>query len=132
MKDLEQARRLLAVADRDYRALCGMEDPAVFSDEIFGFHVQQAVEKALKAWLCALGGPFPRTHDLDELGALLEETGQELPEFLSPVLEFTDFAVAFRYDAFPEMEGDIDRRDCVSRVARLLQHVQRILTQSTP
>jgi hypothetical protein len=29
------------MADRDYRALCGMEDPAVFSEEIFGFHVQQ-------------------------------------------------------------------------------------------
>jgi HEPN domain-containing protein len=56
MKDPEQARSLLRVARRDYRALCGMEDPAVFSNEVFGFHVQQAVEKALKAWLCCLGG----------------------------------------------------------------------------
>ena len=55
MKDLEQARNFLSIAARDYRALCGMEDAEVFSDEIFGFHVQQAVEKALKAWLCSLG-----------------------------------------------------------------------------
>ena len=41
MKDLEQARNLLGMAERDYRALRGMEDPAVFSEEIFGFHVQQ-------------------------------------------------------------------------------------------
>ena len=75
MKDLEQARHFLGIAERDYRALGGMRDPEVFSDEIFGFHVQQAVEKALKAWLCALGVPFPRTHDLDELGALLEDAG---------------------------------------------------------
>lgn len=115
------------MAQRDYRALCGMEDPAVFSDEIFGFHIQQAVEKALKAWLCVLGSRFPRTHDLDELGTLLEEAGQEIPAFLPDLLEFTDFAVAFRYDAFPEIEGDIDRRDCISKVARLLQHVQGIL-----
>jgi len=132
MKDREQARTLLNVAQRDYRALCGMEDPAVFSNEIFGFHVQQAVEKALKAWLCCLGVLFPRTHDLDELGALVEEAGQEIPDFVLPLLEFTDFAVAFRYEAFPDMEGEIDRRDCISRAARLLQHVERVLTESTP
>ena len=72
--------------------------------------------------------PFPRTHDLDELGALLEEAGQDMPDFLPPLLEFTDFAVAFRYEAFPDMEGDIDRRECISRAARLLQHVEQILS----
>jgi len=132
MSDPEQAGNLLGMAERDHRALRGMEDAAVFSDEIFGFHVQQAVEKALKAWLCCLGKPFPRTHDLDELGALLEETDQEIPEFLSPLLEFTDFAVAFRYEAFPDFEGDIDRRDCINRVGHLLEHVQRRLTQIKP
>ena len=129
MKELEQARNFLSIASRDYRALCGMEDPEVFSSEIFGFHVQQAVEKALKAWLCILGVPFPRTHDLDELGALLEEAGQKIPNFLQTLLEFTDFAVAFRYDAFPDLEGDIDRDVCINQVGHLLQHVQQILTQ---
>ena len=131
MKDLEQARNLLGMADRDCRALRGMQDPEVFSTEIFGFHVQQAVEKALKAWLCCLGAPFPRTHDLDELGALLEERHQTIPEFLSALLEFTDFGVAFRYEAFPDLEGDIERQDAVDRVGRLLQHVRQILTQAT-
>src|SRR4030042_1133299 len=105
MKDLEQAKIFLDIAARDYRALCGMEDPETFSDEIFGFHVQQAVEKSLKAWLCLVGASFPKIHDLDELGALLEKAGQEIPKFLHGLLDFTDFAVAFRYEAFPEMEG---------------------------
>lgn len=126
MKDLERARQFLNMAERDYRALGGMKDSDVFSDEIFGFHVQQAVEKALKAWLCALGVPFPKTHDLDELGALLEEAGQEIPNFLHTLLEFTDFAVAFRYEAFADLEGDIDRLDCINRVGQLLQHIQQI------
>jgi HEPN domain-containing protein len=30
-----------------------MADSPLFADEIFGFHTQQAVEKALKAWLSA-------------------------------------------------------------------------------
>jgi len=130
MSDIEQAKSFLSMAERDYRALCGMNDPEVFSDEIFGFHIQQAVEKALKAWLCVLGAPFPKTHDLDELGALLEEADQKIADSFSSLLEFTDFAVAFRYEAFPDLEGDIDRRGCIDGVARLLQHVRRILAQT--
>ena len=127
MRDPKQAEALLAMAERDHRALCGMEDPAIFSDEIFGFHVQQAVEKTLKAWLCCLGVPFPRTHDLDELGALLEEAGQTIPEAVAGLLEFTDFAVIFRYEAFRDMEADIDRRDAVDKIDRLLQHVRKVI-----
>jgi len=44
MKDLEQARTLLEMAEKDARALSGMMDADVFSPEVFGFHVQQAVE----------------------------------------------------------------------------------------
>ncbi len=132
MKDVDQARNFLGIAERDYRAVRGMEDPETFSAEIFGFHVQQAVEKALKAWLCSVGVPFPRTHDLDELAVMLEKAGQEIPKFLHALLEFTDFAVAFRYDAFPDLEGDIDRRGCIDGVGRLLQHIRQTLTQIEP
>ncbi len=31
------------MAERDYRALRGVGDPAVFFEEIFGFHVQQVL-----------------------------------------------------------------------------------------
>jgi hypothetical protein len=71
MSDREQAHHLLAMPQKDYMALCGMKDDEIFATEIFGFHVQQAVEKALKAWLCLLGLAFPRTHDLDQLAAPL-------------------------------------------------------------
>ena len=50
MSDLKQARVLLTSAERDISALRGMADAAVFADEIFGFHAQQAAEKLLKAW----------------------------------------------------------------------------------
>lgn len=76
------------MAERDYRALCGMDDVVVFSDEIFGFHVQQAVEKALKAWLSHLGVSYPKRHDLDELAALLEDAGQTIPAFACGTTHF--------------------------------------------
>ena len=49
MADLEHARSMLRMAHKDFNALVGMRENSLFADEIFGFHVQQAVEKALKA-----------------------------------------------------------------------------------
>ncbi len=48
MADPKQADAMLRMARREYTALKGMVDAAVFADEIFGFHVQQAVDVALK------------------------------------------------------------------------------------
>ena len=47
MNDQEHAEELLEAALRDRRALGGMTNVETFSEEIFGFHAQQAVEKAL-------------------------------------------------------------------------------------
>ena len=46
MSDFEQARELARAAERDISALRGMDDAAVFADETFGFHVQQAPIRA--------------------------------------------------------------------------------------
>ena len=67
MSDLKQARVLLEAAERDTSALRGMGDAAVFADEIFGFHVQQAAERLVKAWLASLGEIYPLSHDLAAL-----------------------------------------------------------------
>ena len=62
--DPKQGRLLLAAAEQDFSALRGMTDTAVFADEIFGLHVQQAVEKLFKAWLALLGETYPTPHNL--------------------------------------------------------------------
>lgn len=76
MVNYDEGYLLLAAASRDFRALQGMTNPGVFADEIFGFHAQQAAEKALKAWLSVLDVEYPRTHDLTMLLALLEAHAQ--------------------------------------------------------
>ena len=73
MADFEHARAMLRMAHKDFNALTGMLDSALFADEIFGFHVQQAIEKGLKAWLCTRGADYPPTHDLARLLTLLEK-----------------------------------------------------------
>ena len=54
MSDVKCAHLLVEASKRDVEALRGMSDASVFADEIFGFHVQQASEKLVKAWLALL------------------------------------------------------------------------------
>jgi len=78
MRAPDQAQDLLLMARKDFDALRGMLDNPLFADEIVGFHAQQAIEKALKAWLAARSVSFPLTHDLSRLLGLLEENGNDV------------------------------------------------------
>ena len=51
MSDVKCARMLLDAAERDVAALRAMCHSEEISDEIFGFHVQQATEKLFKSWI---------------------------------------------------------------------------------
>jgi len=62
--------------------------------------LQQAVEKALKAWLVHLGEIPPLTHDLNRLLRFLERH-QVDSKALQPLGQLTLYAVQFRYDADP-------------------------------
>ena len=88
ISDPKQGRLLLAAAEQDFSALLGMTDTAVFADEIFGLHVQQAVEKLFKAWLALLGETYPTTHNLARLLAKLNTHDAEVERF-GELLEFT-------------------------------------------
>jgi hypothetical protein len=102
-----------------------MLDIETFADEIFGFHDQQAVEKALKAWLSLIGVQYPRTHDLEELLDLLEEHIGPILDAFSSLVDPTDFAVQFRYRIFDEMSGQLDRGEVIRQVGDLVTHVER-------
>jgi len=121
-----EAAALLRIARRDLRAAERLQDPAI-DEASWGFFVQQAIEKALKAWLLLVGEPSPPIHNLtllfqrlaDRLGAVALEPFQEL-------VAFTDFAVQFRYDDALEPIG-LDRLVWQQRAAALVQHVETLL-----
>ena len=107
MSPADKPRELLALAENDYQAaliLARAENPQA---DAAGFHLQQAVEKALKAWLALKGIDYPKTHDLNPLLGLLEDQGEMIDPFWS-LLELNPFAVQFRYElageAFPNFE----------------------------
>ena len=125
MRNRELALELLEVATRELRALKGMSDPETFTDEVFGFLAQQAVEKSLKAWLCLLSIEFPLTHDLTDLLARLRDAGQDVDD-LWDLAEYNPFAVELRYSALSEHDIPIDRAAAVFQVGALLDRVEKL------
>lgn len=128
MLDLEHANSLVRMAHKDFNALLGMQGNDLFADEIFGFHVQQAVEKALKAWLCTCSGAdYPMTHELARLLGLLENQNAEVEAFW-PLVQYTMFAGQARYEeGVAEQDEPIDRAAEIVHVSVLLTHVEKLL-----
>lgn len=112
-RDLGSAARLLE-GETPYR------DTAVY-------HCQQAVEKALKAFLAIHDVELRRTHDLTELLADCTGIDSRFAAREADAQELTPFAVAFRYpgDAMEpgkeEAEGALKlARDMVDFVLKLM------------
>jgi len=62
------------------------------------FHVQQAIEKLLKALIAAHGEKYVYTHDIQVLLDQLHELGEVIPDFGIALTRFTKFGVLSRYD----------------------------------
>lgn len=112
-------------------ALNGMTDTEAFADEIFGFHAQQAVEKALKAWLCILDIEYPRTHDISLLLRMIEKGGQSV-EPLFDLIMFNPYAVQYRYDAFDDYGETLDRSVVIVRVGEVLRLIEETIRIHRP
>ena len=126
MSDVKCARVMYRAAERDVLTLRSMTAGAPV--ESFGFHVQQASEKALKAWLALLGEMYPLTHSIETLLELLDDRGAATEPFRS-LIDYTPYAVEFRYvGADPDAEP-IDREDAIALVEALLERVGRRLAE---
>jgi hypothetical protein len=88
----------------------------------FGFHIQQAVEKLLKALLCQRSVKYKRAHDLDYLVTLLQGCGESLPATPLSLGQLNDFAVIYRYDAFLQ-SAVLDKADLLETVRLIREHV---------
>lgn len=130
MSDLIQAENLLKASYRDLKALTGMLDAELFSDEIFGLHAQQSVEKSLKAWLAALGETYPYTHDINRLLGKLERLGYEISAY-EIFVPYTEFAAQVRYVGISDDTDPIDRESVLTQVKGLYDSVSTLLKSTT-
>lgn len=103
-----------------------MLDVDTFADEIFGFHAQQAIEKALKAWIATTGHDYPLTHNLTVLLAQMEEQGLSVGKFRR-LVQFNAFAVQFRYGQYESLEGALDRPATFERLTNSWTMLRQLL-----
>ncbi len=120
------AQEWIAKADNDLRSaeyLLKMEDCPT---DTTCFHAQQCVEKCLKALLVTQGTQFRKTHDLEELMALL-------PPRLRPSLadkeqdRLTEYATITRYPGGYEPISLTETRQAVGIARRIQREVRKIL-----
>lgn len=95
---LEEARRLLALAQSDRAAfLWLLRGPGIRPAAAF-FFAQQAVEKALKAVMIASNLVPTRTHNLLALAAEINAAGVATPRSPEELAALNPCAVTLRYD----------------------------------
>ncbi|MDR3668931.1 MAG: HEPN domain-containing protein [Ignavibacteriaceae bacterium] len=130
MQNLEHAENMLTMSNKDFNALCGMMvNTDYFSNEIFGFHAQQAVEKAAKALLDIFSIEYKKIHDIGELFNLLRQNGNVIPVDFLDLQDLTEYAVDLRYDSF-ELDADsLDRKMILEKVSGFIDYVKRLLDQ---
>lgn len=114
----EEAAVLARKAEDDAKAMQLLAPNQEISDEIVGFHAQQAVEKWLKAVLGSRGVKFEYTHDLHRLIAEVIAAVGEFPFDVPEVVALTEHAVPLRYDEILDTEP-LDRQ----AVVRLVEEV---------
>jgi len=123
------------MAQADLNALRGMLSPelpsraAFFTDEVFGFHAQQAAEKCLKAWIASLGVRYPRTHDLMALIRELSTAGEDTTD-LDALVDLNPFAVEYRYEALDPGDEQLDRRAVMAQIEALFDRIQALIGPS--
>lgn len=95
------------------------------------FHAQQAVEKALKAYLAFQGQPPPRTHDLVALLAACVQFEPGLAVLEEDCRRLTYYAVAARYPDDLYEPNEADGRAMVAAAQRLHAHLVSLFPSST-
>jgi len=131
-EDKAHAAMMFGLAQDDFKTLEVFRDLPDVATAIFGFHAEQAVEKALKAWLTTAGARYPKVHDIRLLLKLLTDAGQTVPEPFRRLVYLTAFAAQFRYEVNDELVPELDRPAVIRKVGEVLEHVGRLIAEAKP
>jgi HEPN domain-containing protein len=116
------ARKWLRYAEADLAvARSPLPEDALL--ELWGFHAQQAAEKAIKAVLISLQLEFPRSHNIEFLIGLLPPTVAQT-DALAEAHILTAYATVYRYPG--EVEAVIE-----DEYQRLLAIAEQVVSWAT-
>ena len=127
MSNLEYAKILFDKGLSDLKALKKLYSDKEISDEIKGFHAQQAAEKMLKSILAFKEIEFPFTHRLADLLDLLKDNQVSYPASFENLRFLTPFAVEYRYDYFDYEEEPTNFEEIIESLNELCKWVKNII-----
>jgi len=117
------SRELLLVAQGDLEAARALEQSRVSRKENILFHVQQALEKALKAVICAHELDVPLSHDLHELAQAFP--GREQIPRVETIYDLTQFATIRRYEEGVAVITDDEIKAAIQTAKEILDWVEQ-------
>jgi len=123
------AHRLLRKAQSDFTAARALADDPDQGDDVIGFHVQQTVEKSVKAVLASLDVDYPRTHDIDYLVRQLVKLDVSVPEALLEARWVSMWGVFTRYD---DLETVLDRPAAISVATVAIEWAHNAVGTASP
>ena len=94
---LKQYEIFILKAEQDISLVHEVIGNSNVAPEIMLFHIQQCVEKLIKALFSYHSVRFSKTHDLEELVELACEHVIVLPSFMEKLMELSPYAVDGRY-----------------------------------
>jgi HEPN domain-containing protein len=117
---------LLKKADADLalvQYVLTLEDKPIDIDIIF-FHLQQAVEKYLKALICYNGVHFEKIHDIDKIITVCRNNSIDIPDYIEVFIELNQYAVEGRYAVIS------DDMDDAEGYAKFLAHLRVFVSEA--
>lgn len=130
--ELEVALISLEKAQQDLVAAQKLLHDADISDEIVGFHIQQAIEKSFKAILLRHTIDYPHTHNLRLLIDLCRNSHIQIPSEFLQVDVFNRFAVQWRYDLLPSTnQAALDREAAYSLAHQVWSWADELVNEAT-
>lgn len=119
---LEQYKLFILKAKQDFVLVHEVMGNNNVAPEIMLFHIQQGVEKLIKALFSFHSVRFPKIHDLDELVDLAGEHGIDLPPLIEKLTELSPYAVDGRYAILHDDLHDI--AEMLTQAEQFLEFVQ--------
>jgi len=110
-----------AANDLRYAEIDLAANPPATEDAVF--HCQQAVEKALKAFLVWYDQPFTKTHDLGKLGGQAAGIDPTLESVVEHIVDMTKFAWMFRYPGDPVEPSHTEAAEVLGRARRAIDEI---------